>query len=450
MDFINGLNKEQKDAALHVDGPLLILAGAGSGKTRVLTHRIAYLVMEKGVHPASILAITFTNKAAREMKERVERLLGEESRDMWISTFHSICVRILRRDIDKLGYERSFVIFDTSDQQSLIKSCLKELALNDKNFPPKASLEVISKAKNEMMGPDAFMKAYAGDFRMSKFAKIYELYQKKLKQNNAVDFDDLILLTINLFNENPNILDYYQRKFRYVMVDEYQDTNTVQYVFVSLLAGRHKNLCVVGDDDQSIYGWRGANIRNILDFEKEFKGCKTIKLEQNYRSTGNILEAANHVIRNNTGRKQKKLWTENSKGEMIKSFLGGNEHDEASYISYEINRLRDGGKNFKDFAVLYRMNAQSRVIEERFLREGIPYKIVGGLRFYDRKEIKDILAYLRVIQNPSDDVSIRRIINVPKRGIGDATVDSAESIAAKRGTGIYTIISAASEIPDLQ
>ncbi len=812
MELLKGLNKEQKEAALHVDGPLLILAGAGSGKTRVLTHRIAYLIKEKDVHPASILAITFTNKAAKEMKERVERLLGDMARDMWISTFHSTCVKILRRDIDKLGYDRSFVIFDTADQQTVIKSCLKELNLNDKNYPPRSVLEAIGKAKDELMDSTTFSKAYANDFRMSKIASIYELYQKKLKQNNALDFDDIIMLTIRLFNEVPPVLEFYQRKFKYIMVDEYQDTNTAQYVLISMLAHMHKNLCVVGDDDQcviegtristpegelrveeleegdsllcaagrgkilpgvlekklkkeyegivvkirtrsgkeikttpnhigfarlnsqpgvhyvylmykkgkgyrigqtqgvrsrkgeivnglfvrlnqehgdklwilkvcfdkeaaayfeqlysfkygipttvfhnvgrgisltqeyinrifaevdteaaaqrlmkelgifeeyphhvcnavirggtarqiinitafggketgsdagwcshriclntsgeelktrvvscslpvrngsrntwrveterkdydeadsyarkiagidenleilkrarltadssymympaahmkpsmsipvldngqivedvieqvefeeyrgyvydlsvphfrqyiangiavhnSIYGWRGANIRNILDFEKEFKNCKTVKLEQNYRSTGTILDAANNVIRNNTGRKSKKLWTENSEGGAIQNFIGNNEHEEAYFVANEIQKLKNAeNREYKDFAILYRMNAQSRVVEEMLVKEGIPYKILGGLRFYDRKEIKDIIAYLRLIQNPSDDVSLKRIINVPKRGIGDATVDTAEGLAAKRGCSIFSIIGSAVEIPELQ
>ncbi|MCX7841925.1 MAG: DNA helicase PcrA [Clostridia bacterium] len=450
MTLLSNLNKEQKEAVLHIEGPLLILAGAGSGKTRVLTHRIAYLIKEKDVHPGSILSITFTNKAAREMKDRVGKILGDISQDMWISTFHSACVKILRRDIDKIGFERSFVIFDTADQQTLIKSCLKELNLNDKNFPPRAMLENISKAKNELMDPAAFARAYSTDFRMSKVASIYELYQKKLKQNNALDFDDIIMHTIKLFNENPQVLSFYQRKFKYIMVDEYQDTNTAQYLLISMLAHIHRNLCVVGDDDQSIYGWRGANIRNILDFEKEFKNAKVIKLEQNYRSTKTILDAANHVIKNNFGRKSKKLWTENEDGTRIHNYEGSNELEEASFAANAIKKLKAAeNREFKDFAVLYRMNAQSRVIEEMFIREGIPYKIIGGLRFYDRKEIKDVIAYLRVIQNPSDDLSLKRIINVPKRGIGDTTVDNAESIAVRRGASIFSVISSSSEIPEL-
>jgi len=451
MELLEGLNKEQKEAVLHVDGPLLILAGAGSGKTRVLTHRIAYLINEKNVHPANILAITFTNKAAREMKERVEKLIGDMAESMWVSTFHSTCVRILRRDIEKIGYERSFVIYDSADQQTVIKDCLKELNLNEKNFPPRQVLEMIGKAKDELIEPQIFEKMHAADYRMSKVASVYKLYQRKLKQNNALDFDDIIMMTIKLFLDNPPVLDYYQRKFRYILVDEYQDTNTAQYSLISLLAQGHKNLCVVGDDDQSIYSFRGANIRNILDFEKEFKGCKVIKLEQNYRSTRTILEAANNVIKNNLGRKRKSLWTDNPEGEKILYRQCGNEHEEAMFAANEIKKQVSAGKReYKDFAVLYRINAQSRVLEEMFMREGIPYKIVGGLKFYDRKEIKDVLAYLRVVQNPADNISLKRIINVPKRGIGNTTVENAEAIAVERNVSIFSIISSASEIPQLQ
>lgn len=451
MDLTEGLNKPQQEAVLHTEGPLLILAGAGSGKTRVLTHRIAYLIKEKGISPYSVLAITFTNKAAREMKERVDNLVGEGADKIWVSTFHSTCVRILRRDIDKIGYDKSFVIFDYADQQTVVKDCLKELNLNDKNFPPRSVLEMIGRAKDELIEPGAYTSMYASDFRMSKVAKIYELYQKKLRQNNALDFDDIIMQTIKLFSEHSEVLDYYQRKFRYVLVDEYQDTNTAQYMLISLLAKGSRNLCVVGDDDQSIYGWRGANIRNILDFEKEFKDAKVIKLEQNYRSTQTILDAANGVIRNNIGRKSKKLWTDNKEGNKIIRFEGGNEHEEALFVAGEIQKLASSeNRQYKDFAILYRINAQSRVLEDRLMREGIPYKIVGGQRFYDRKEIKDVLAYLRVIQNPSDNISLKRVINVPKRGIGDATVDKAEVIANQRNCSIFSIISSAAEIPELQ
>lgn len=451
MDLLKGLNKEQSEAVLHVNGPLLILAGAGSGKTRVLTHRIARLIYEENVHPASILAITFTNKAAREMKDRVEKLVGVMSESIWISTFHSTCIRILRRDIDKVGFDRSFVIFDTADQQTVIKDCLKELNLNDKNFPPKSMLEAIGRAKDELIEPGTYTKMHAADFRMSKVAQIYELYQKKLRQNNALDFDDIIMMTIKLFLDNPPVLEFYHRKFRYVLVDEYQDTNTAQYSLISLFAQDSRNLCVVGDDDQSIYGWRGANIRNILDFEKEFRDCKVIKLEQNYRSTQTILDAANHVIKNNTGRKDKKLWTENDQGNKIQCYQADNEHDEAMFITNEIRKItRDEEKSYKDFAILYRINAQSRVLEEMLMREGIPYRIVGGQKFYDRKEIKDIIAYLRLIQNPVDNISLKRIINVPKRGIGNATVDAAEELANQRSCSIFAIVSSAAEIPALQ
>lgn len=450
MELVEGLNNEQKEAVLHTEGPLLILAGAGSGKTRVLTHRIAHLIEEKGVYPSSILAITFTNKAAREMKERVRQLVGDQSENIWISTFHSSCVRILRRDIEKLGYDRSFVIYDTTDQQTVIKDCLKELNLNEKNFPPRAVLDMIGRAKDSLEDAKAYTKRYAADFRMSKVAALYELYQKKLKNNNALDFDDIILLTIKLFEEHPPVLEFYKRKFKYILVDEYQDTNYAQYRLISLLAQDHRNLCVVGDDDQGIYSWRGADIGNILNFEKEFKNCRVIKLEQNYRSTQTILNAANSVIKNNTGRKSKKLWTENADGEKIQCYEGNNEHDEAYFVASEIKRLVNSDKEYKDFAVLYRINAQSRVLEDAFMKEGIPYKILAGLRFYDRKEIKDIIAYLRVVQNPSDDISLKRIINVPKRGIGAATVETAESIAVKNDTSIFSTIASAGEFSDLQ
>jgi DNA helicase-2/ATP-dependent DNA helicase PcrA len=451
MDLLKGLNKQQKEAVLHTEGPLLILAGAGSGKTRVLTHRIAYLIREKNVPPAGILAITFTNKAANEMKERIGKLLGELSENMWIGTFHSICVKILRRDIEKIGLNRNFVIFDQADQQTVVKSCLKELNLNEKNFPPRSMLEIIGRAKDELIEPERYSRMYASDFRMVKIASIYSLYQKKLRQNNALDFDDIILFTIKLFMENPPVLEFYQRKFRYVLVDEYQDTNTAQYNLVSLLAHSHRNLCVVGDDDQSVYGWRGANIRNILDFEKEFKDCRVIKLEQNYRSTKTILEAANSVIKNNEGRKRKTLWTDNAEGCRVKCFEGDNEHDEAFFIADEIKKLVVyENRKHSDIAVLYRMNAQSRVLEEAFMREGIPYRIFGGLRFYDRKEIKDVIAYLRIIQNPSDDVALKRIINVPKRGIGNTTVENAETAAVRKGCSIFDVISSAEGVPELQ
>lgn len=444
--LLEGLNDKQREAVLCTQGPLLVLAGAGSGKTRVLTHRIAYLVKEMNVSPWNILAITFTNKAAREMKERLVNLVGPQLEEMVVSTFHSACVRILRRDIERLGYDRNFVIFDSSDQQTVMKDCLKELRVNDKNFPPKSVLAEISKAKNELIAPEEFASIHQSDFRMSKIAQLYILYQKKLIQNNALDFDDIIMNTVKLLRDYPDVKDYYQRRFKYILVDEYQDTNTSQYVLVSMLAEKHRNLCVVGDDDQSIYKFRGANINNILDFEKEFGDATVIKLEQNYRSTKNILNAANSVIRNNYGRKGKNLWTQNEEGDKIFLFGAENEHEEGLFIAQEIERLTTTENyKFSDFALLYRMNAQSRVLEDMLLRQGIPYRVLGGLRFYDRKEIKDIIAYLRVIQNPMDNISLKRIINEPKRGIGKTTVDNAEELASQKDTSIFTIISNADQ-----
>lgn len=447
--LLENLNEQQKKAVLHTEGPLLVLAGAGSGKTRVLTHRIAYLVGEMGVSPWNILAITFTNKAAREMKERLEKLIGAPANDLWVGTFHACCVRILRREIERLGYDRSFVIYDTDDQQTLIKSCLEQLGLNEKNFPPSSVLHEIGRAKDELINPAQYMKMYASDYRLGKIARIYELYQKKLKSNNALDFDDIIFLTIRIFSEFPEVLDYYAEKFRYIHVDEYQDTNTAQYMLVSMLASKHGNICVVGDDDQMIYGWRGANLRNILDFEKDFKSCRVIKLEQNYRSTKTILEAANHVIQNNVGRKQKRLWTENPQGSPVNRYEATDEHDEAYYIAGVIRSLKASGRSYSDMALLYRINAQSRVFEEVFMKMGIPYKIYGGLRFYDRKEIKDVIAWLRLVQNPDDDISFTRAINVPKRGIGKTTLDRIEQLAVKQDISMYRIASRADEYPEL-
>lgn len=447
--LLENLNEQQKKAVLHTEGPLLVLAGAGSGKTRVLTHRIAYLVGEMGVSPWNILAITFTNKAAREMKERLEKLIGAPANDLWVGTFHACCVRILRREIERLGYDRSFVIYDTDDQQTLIKSCLEQLGINEKNFPPSSVLHEIGRAKDELINPAQYMKMYASDYRLGKIARIYELYQKKLKSNNALDFDDIIFLTIRIFSEFPEVLDYYAEKFRYIHVDEYQDTNTAQYMLVSMLASKHGNICVVGDDDQMIYGWRGANLRNILDFEKDFKSCRVIKLEQNYRSTKTILEAANHVIQNNAGRKQKRLWTENPEGSLVNRYEATDEHDEAYYIAGVIRSLRASGRSYGDMALLYRINAQSRVFEEVFMKTGIPYKIYGGLRFYDRKEIKDVIAWLRLVQNPDDDISFTRAINVPKRGIGKTTMDRIEHLAIQQDTSMYRIASRADEYPEL-
>ncbi len=450
MDLFQGLNPQQKEAVEHDEGPLLILAGAGSGKTRVLTHRVAYLIEEKGVAPWSILAITFTNKAAREMKERIERLVGTRALDIWIGTFHACCVRILRREIERIGFDRNFVIYDTSDQETLIKDCLNQLGYNEKNFPPKQVLAEIGRAKDELTDPESYAAMAGSDFRLRKVANLYALYQKKLKANNALDFDDIIMHTITVLSKNPDVLDYYQNKFRYILVDEYQDTNTSQYTLVSMLADRHKNICVVGDDDQSIYGWRGANIRNILDFEKDFRGCHVVKLEQNYRSTGKILDAANQVIKNNSGRKSKTLWTQNDPGQPIKVYQAVDEREEAWYTASAIKREVDTGKRkYGDFAILYRVNAQSRVFEDAFMKTGIPYKIIGGHKFYDRKEIKDIIAILRVIHNPHDDISLKRIINVPKRGIGKTTMDKAEQRAYQKDVSIYSILLESHAIPDL-
>lgn len=437
-NLLDNLNKQQREAVVNTEGPLLILAGAGSGKTRVLTHRIAYLINEKNVHPSNILAITFTNKAAREMKERVQKLL-EGSYDMWVSTFHSACARILRMEIEKLsGYKKNFIIFDADDQQKLIKECLKELNYNEKNFPPKEMLSAISKAKDQLMTPGKFMDRYGRDFRLKKVADIYALYQKKLMANNALDFDDILFKTVELFEYNPDVLQRYQQKFKYIMVDEYQDTNYCQYMLVNLLAKSHRNLCVVGDDDQSIYSWRGADIGNILNFEKDFPDAKVIKLEQNYRSTQTILDAANCVISNNFGRKKKRLWTDNGEGRAIVYYKAMDERDEADFIIGEIDRLAfQEQRSLNSFAILYRTNAQSRVLEEMCMARGIPYKIVGGFRFYDRMEVKDIIAYLRVIQDPEGDLSLKRIINVPKRGIGKSTLDTLESYARQNGISLY-------------
>ncbi|MCP2239105.1 DNA helicase PcrA [Thermoanaerobacterium thermosaccharolyticum] len=439
MNILDKLNDRQKEAVVTTEGPLLILAGAGSGKTRVLTHRIAYLIKEKRVSPANILAITFTNKAAQEMKDRVESLLGYVG-DIWISTFHSACVRILRRDIEKIGYDKNFVIYDTQDQKSLVSDCIKELDLNEKQYTPKGMLSAISKAKDKMISPDEYLLEFGNDYRNKKVADVYRLYQKKLKKDNALDFDDIIIKTIELFKKDEEILRYYQDRFRYIMVDEYQDTNRPQYEFVNLLAKRYRNLCVVGDDDQSIYGWRGADIKNILDFEKDYPEAKVIKLEQNYRSTQIILDAANNVIDNNIKRKKKQLWTDNKDGEKIVVCEVQNEREEANFIVDRIKDLIANGKKYSDFAILYRTNAQSRIFEEACMMNDIPYKLVGALRFYDRKEIKDIIAYLRLLVNPYDDVSLKRIINVPKRGIGESTVSALEQYAREHDTSMYFAI----------
>ena len=450
MELLEGLNPQQKEAVLHTEGPLLVLAGAGSGKTRVITHRIAYLIQEKGVAPWSILSLTFTNKAAREMRDRIEALIGARVLDIWSGTFHSCCVRILRREIERIGFNRDFVIYDTGDQETLIKDCLQRLGYNDRNFPPKQVLAYIGRAKDELISPEAYSINAAYDFRMRKISDIYTLYQKKLKANNALDFDDILLHTLKIFDKNPDVLAYYQDKFKYILVDEYQDTNTAQYMLVSMLAKKHRNICVVGDDDQSIYGWRGANMQNILDFEKHFHGCRVIKLEQNYRSTERILDAANNVIKNNYGRKPKLLWTKNLTGEPVYVYKAFDERDEADFTAGMVrNAVARGDNNYGDFAVLYRINAQSRVFEDSFMKMGIPYRIIGAHKFYDRKEIKDIIAYLRVVNNPHDDISLKRIVNVPRRGIGKVTLDRAEQLAYDNGVSIYSILLEASKLSEL-
>ena len=437
MSIYDKLNEPQREAVYHTDGPLLILAGAGSGKTRVLTHRIAYLIGERGVNPWNILAITFTNKAAEEMRQRVDKLVGFGAESVWVSTFHSACVRILRRFIDRLGYENHFTIYDTDDQKTLIKEVCRKVDVDTKVFKERSLLSAISSAKNEMILPDEFELNAGGDFAKMKIAKVYREYEAQMRANNALDFDDLLVKTVQLLQTQPDVLESYQERFRYIMVDEYQDTNTVQFQLVSLLAGKYKNLCVVGDDDQSIYKFRGANIRNILDFEHEFPDAKVIKLEQNYRSTGNILNAANSVIANNRGRKEKSLWTENGEGELIRLRQFDTAFDEADFIGEDIkNAVRQGG-SYNDSAVLYRTNAQSRLLEEKFIAMNIPYKIVGGVNFYARREIKDLLAYLKTIDNGRDDVAVRRIINVPKRGIGLTTINRIQESATERGIGFY-------------
>ena len=446
QDLIEGLNDKQKEAVLATDGPCLVIAGAGSGKTKVLTHKIAYLMMEKHVKPWNILAITFTNKAANEMKERVEKLVGEAAKDMWIGTFHSICVKILRKYIDRLGFDHSFLIFDTSDQRTLIKECMKTLKIDDKMFTDRSVLAEISNGKNEMLEPKAYQTKYAGDYRKEVIGRIYELYQHRLKENNAIDFDDIINFAIKILTENEDVLEYYTNKFQYVLVDEYQDTNKAQFTLVTILASKYGNITVVGDNDQGIYSFRGADITNILNFEKDFPGTKIIKLEQNYRCTGNILKAANAVIKHNENKYEKKLWTENEEGNLPIIHKSDDEYDEGRYIVEEVNHLRrEEYFNYSDFVVLYRMNSQSRAIEEILRREGIPYKIVGGLKFYERKEIKDIISYLRLIYNFSDNISLKRVINEPKRGIGKTSIDNIQEISEQTGLSMFDIIKHADE-----
>ena len=449
MSIYDSLNEQQREAVYHTEGPLLILAGAGSGKTRVLTHRIAYLIEEKGVNPWNILAITFTNKAAGEMRERVDRLVGFGSESIWVSTFHSTCVRILRRYIDRLGYDTNFTIYDADDQKTLIKDVCKLLNIDTKIYKERSLLSAISSAKDEMITPAEFEINAAGDFGKQKIAKVYWEYEKQLKANNALDFDDLLMKTVQLFQTNPDVLESYQERFRYIMVDEYQDTNTVQFKFVSLLAGKYQNLCVVGDDDQSIYKFRGANIKNILNFEEVFSDARVIKLEQNYRSTGNILKAANAVIRNNYGRKDKTLWTDNGEGEKIHFREYDSGYDEAESVARKIRGLVKDGHSYNDFAILYRTNAQSRLFEEQFVAMNIPYKIVGGVNFYSRREIKDLLAYLKTIDNGKDDLAVRRIINVPKRGIGLTTINRVQESALSREIGFYEALLGLDLIPGI-
>lgn len=449
MDYLKGLNDRQREAVLHEGGPLLILAGAGSGKTRVLTHKIAYLIEERRIFPGNILAITFTNKAANEMKDRIGNLLDNNVEDIWMGTFHSVCVRILRRDINRIGFERSFSIYDRDDQITLMKECIKERNLNKEMYKERSVLSKISELKDSMVHSDTYINENYSDYYLRNIGELYALYEKKLKSNNALDFDDLIIKTVELFRTNPEVLDYYQKKFKYVFVDEFQDTNKTQYELVRLITSKHKNICVVGDEDQSIFGWRGADITNILNFEKDFSSSKIIKLEQNYRSTKKILKVANHVIKNNFDRKDKNLWTDNEEGSqvVVENLLDA--QDEAYFVANKIEKLVSDGYELSDFAILYRTNAQSRSFEESFMRRNIPYKLVGGLRFYDRKEIKDIMAYLKMIQNPADDISLKRIINVPKRGIGKATIEKIEEYANQIDENMYSVLLEIDNIPKL-
>ena len=450
MSIYDTLNPPQKEAVLHTDGPLLILAGAGSGKTRVLTHRIAYLISEKDINPWNILALTFTNKAAQEMRERVDRITGTDGGSVWVSTFHSTCVRILRRYIDRLGYDTNFTIYDTDDQKTLMKEVCRKLDLDTKKYKERSLLAQISHAKDELMTPDEMLMNAGADFNQKKVAEVYREYQASLRRNNALDFDDLIVKTVELFQNCGDVLEYYQERFRYIMVDEYQDTNTAQFKFVSLLASRYENLCVVGDDDQSIYKFRGANIGNILGFESVFPDAKVIRLEQNYRSTQNILNAANGVIANNTERKDKKLWTENPEGEKIhfRQFMNG--FEEAEYVVGDIaKKRRENTGHYRDCAILYRTNAQSRLFEEKCLHANIPYKIVGGVNFYARKEVKDLLCYLKTVDNAADDLAVRRILNVPKRGIGATTVGRVQDYADNMNISFYDALRVAEEVPSI-
>ena len=450
MSIYDTLNEPQREAVFQTEGPLLILAGAGSGKTRVLTHRIAYLIEEQGVNPWNILAITFTNKAAGEMRDRVDQLVGFGSENIWVSTFHSMCVRILKRHIELLGYDTNFTIYDTDDQKTLMKDVCKLLEIDTKRFRERALMSAVSQAKNELITPEEFRLNAGGDFAQRKIADVYEEYEKQLRANNALDFDDLLFKTVQLFQTQKDVLEYYQERFRYMMVDEYQDTNTVQFELIRLLAAKYRNLCVVGDDDQSIYKFRGANIKNILNFEKVFEDAKVIKLEQNYRSTQNILNAANAVISNNVGRKAKTLWTDNDEGDKIRFRQFDTAYDEAEFIVDDIREQVDRGNGtYNDNAILYRTNAQSRIFEEKFVTANIPYKIVGGINFYARREIKDLLCYLKTIDNGKDDLAVRRVINVPKRGIGLTSINRVQDYAAAYDIGFYDALLSADAIPNI-
>ena len=447
MSIYDTLNEQQKQGVFTTNGPVLLLAGAGSGKTRVLTHRIAYLIEEMGVNPWNIMAITFTNKAAGEMRDRVDNIVGYGAESIWVSTFHSTCVRILRRYIDRLGYDNNFTIYDTDDQKTIIKDICKKLQIDTKTFKERAILSAISSAKDELISPVQYELNAMGDWNKKKIAEVYKEYQETLKKNNAVDFDDLIVKTVELFKNCPDVLDYYQERFKYIMVDEYQDTNTAQFELIRLLADKYRNLCVVGDDDQSIYKFRGANIRNILDFEKVYHEAEVIKLEQNYRSTQNVLDAANAVIRNNVGRKEKALWTNQGEGSKIHFRQFDNAFEEAEFIADDIERKTDKGEaTYGDCAILYRTNAQARMLEERFVLKGIPYDVVGGTNFYARREIKDVLAYLKTIDNGKDDVAVKRIINVPKRGIGATTITRVQEYADQRNISFYDALREADQI----
>jgi DNA helicase-2/ATP-dependent DNA helicase PcrA len=448
--FLEGLNDRQLEAVSYTGGPLLILAGAGSGKTRVLTYKIAYLIEQEIVKPWQILAITFTNKAAKEMKARALNLI-DSANDVWLGTFHSVCVKILKREIELLGYSKDFNIFDELDKEKLIKEVLKKLNLDDKKFVPSSIGFEISKAKDNLILPEQYAKQAMGDYRKEKIASIYTIYQKELKSYNAIDFDDIIMLTVKLFIDNPDRLSYYQNKFRYVLVDEYQDTNKLQFTLISLIAKEHGNICVVGDESQSIYGWRGADIANILNFEKEFYGAKIIKLEENYRSTQTILNAANGVIKNNSAKIDKNLWTKNIEGEKIKYFSANNEYAEVDYVISQIDDIcKKENKTYANFAVLFRTNAQARVIEDVFMKSGTPYRLIGGLKFYSRKEIKDLTSYLKLLQNVNDAMALKRIINVPKRGIGDSAIDRLEEIAAQKNISLFEVIKDSNNYRDVR